>query len=110
MACGRINVPAAALQRLQVKTFDDDIFPIVHRTIFERLPCDYGTLTPVLRAVTALMLLQQAKLETLKIGRANDRMRLRSGFENAHIVDASERQSWLKHVRQPAWRASQLTG
>ena len=40
-------------------------------------------LTPVLRAVTALMLLQQTKLRrsTTKIGRANDRMRLRVASE-----------------------------
>jgi len=86
LACCRMNdpvKPAVALQRLQVKTFDDDVFPIGSRTIFERRPYDRGALAPVLRAMTALMLLQQAKLETLKIGRANDRMRLRSGFRNA---------------------------
>ena len=81
-----VSKPAAALRRLQVKTFDDDVFPIVSRTIFARLPYGYGALAPVLRAVAALMLLHQAKLEILKIGSANDRMRLRSGFGNALML------------------------
>jgi hypothetical protein len=92
LACCGMNdpvKPAVSLQRLQVKTFDDDVFPTVSRTIFAGRPYDRGALTPVLRAVTALMLLQQTKLETLKIGRANDRMRLRSGFRNALMLRLS---------------------
>jgi hypothetical protein len=63
-------------KRLQVKTFNADVFPTVNRTIFKRRPYDYVALAPVLRAATALMLLHQARLETLKIGEANDPIRL----------------------------------
>jgi hypothetical protein len=105
LACCRMNVPvkpAAALQRLQVKTFNDDVFPTVSRTIFERRPYDYVALAPVLRAVTALMLLHQARSETLKIGEANDPIRLRSEFKNALMLRLSsegQRQHWRAQAR-----------
>ena len=59
------------------------------RAIFERLLYDCGAVAPVPRAVAALMLLQQTRLETLKIGEANDRMRLRSDFRNALMLGLS---------------------
>jgi hypothetical protein len=89
-ACCRTNVPVktgrGTAGTSEVKTFDDDVFPTVSRTISQRRPYGCGALAPVLRAVTALMLLQQAKLEALKIGGANDRMRLRSAFRDVSML------------------------